>query len=130
MLASQILDSKVVDDEGELDRPGFVFPKAWCVFGRDVAECGKVFAQLVVGDDAGLREAVHALVDFNANISVVNEWEELVLVDDFLRDYIDGESHVFVALHRGAIIKIFYVQHHVFGVRSRYGAVEVAFGCG
>ena len=69
---ADVFYAKVVDVEGELDRPGLVFPKAWCVFGRDVAKCGKVFALLVGGDDAGLREAVHALADFNVNVSVVN----------------------------------------------------------
>jgi hypothetical protein len=69
---ADVFYTKVVDNEGELDRPGLVFPKAWCVFGRDVAECGKVLTQLVVGDDAGLREAVHARADFNVNVSVVN----------------------------------------------------------
>jgi hypothetical protein len=68
---ADVFYAKVVDDKGELDWTGLVFLKAWCVFGRDVAECGKVFAQLVVGDDAGLRESVHALADFIVNISVV-----------------------------------------------------------
>jgi hypothetical protein len=73
-----------------LDGTGLVFPKAWCVASWDVAECSQVFSQFVVGDDAGLWEAVHAFADLDVNIPVVNEWEEVVLANDFFRDDVDA----------------------------------------
>jgi hypothetical protein len=87
---ANVFDAKVVDDEGELDGTGLVFPKAWCVVGWDAAECSQVFSQFVVGDDAGLREAVHAFADVGVNVPGVNEWEEVVLVDDLFWDDVDG----------------------------------------
>jgi hypothetical protein len=87
---TNVFDAKVVDNKGELDGTGLVFPKAWCVVGWDVAECSQVFSQFVVGDDAGLGEAVRAFVDLGVNIPVVNEGEEVVLVDDLFWDDVDG----------------------------------------
>jgi hypothetical protein len=66
--------------------------------------------QLVVGDDAGLRETIHAFADLNANVAVVDEWQEVVLVDDFLGDDVDKYAHVFVALRFGIEIKILNVE--------------------
>jgi hypothetical protein len=74
---ADIFYAEVVDGEGELGGTGHVFPKAWCVVGWDVAECSQVFSQFVVGNHAGLREAVHAFADLAVNVPVVNEWEEV-----------------------------------------------------
>jgi hypothetical protein len=45
---ANIFDAKVVDDKGELDGTGLVFPKAWCVVGWDVAQCSQVFRNLLL----------------------------------------------------------------------------------
>ncbi len=32
ILLAHILDPEIIDDEGEADRAGIVFPQAWCGF--------------------------------------------------------------------------------------------------
>ena len=56
--------------------------------------------------------------------------KQLVLVNDFLWDELEWELHVFVPFHGGAVVKVFYIEHHKFGVRSGDGAVEETFGGG
>jgi hypothetical protein len=111
-----VVDAKVVDDERELHRPGLVLPKAWCVLSGDVAEFCEVLSPLVVGDDAGLRETIHAFVDLDVNVGIVDERQEVVLVDDFLGDDVNRHAYVFVALHFGVEIKILDVKTHEFCV--------------
>ncbi len=90
----------------------------------------QVFLEFVVGNAASLLEAWHAFSDFNVNVAVGDKVKQVVLVDDFLGNELQRELHVFVALHRCAIVEIFYIQYHVFGVRSRDGAVEMTLGSG
>ena len=90
----------------------------------------QVFLEFVVGNAASLLEAWHAFSDFNVNVAVGDKVKQVVLVDDFLGNELQRELHVFVALHRCAIVEIFYIQYHVFGVRSRDGAVEMILGSG
>ncbi len=89
VVSANLIYAKSVDHKGELDRSCLVFPKAWCVFGWEVVKFCKVFAQLVVCDDASLRETIHTFADFNVNMAVVNKWEEIALINYFLRDDID-----------------------------------------
>ena len=49
--------SKVVDDEGERNGTGSVFPKSRSVLSLVVTVGGKTFSKKFVGKDAGLRES-------------------------------------------------------------------------
>jgi hypothetical protein len=70
----------------------------------------------LVGNDAGLWEAVHASLDFNVHMSIVDKRHEIVCLNDFLWYDVDGEAHVFVATHGCAQVEVFYVAAHVFGI--------------
>ena len=49
---------------------------------------------------------------------------EAVLVDNFVQDACQGESHVLVSDHSGTIIEVFDIQGHESSTGSRNGAVE------
>ena len=49
------------------------------------------------------------------------------MVNDFLWDLVDGDEHVFVAVHRGAKVVVFDVKTQPFGAGSGKGAVDKDF---
>lgn len=53
----------------------------WVVTGN-----GKAFCEQFVGEDAGLGKAVHAFANVNVYVSVVDQVEKVVGIDDFLWD--------------------------------------------
>ena len=63
VIFSDVLDTKVVNDEGENDGLGFVLSHRQVSGYRGENELGKVSFESVVGDAAGLREAGHAFSD-------------------------------------------------------------------
>ena len=70
---------------------------------------GKVSFESVVGDAASLFEAGHASLDLYVDPAVGAERAEDVLIDNFVRDACQGELHVLISGHGGAIIEIFDV---------------------
>ena len=58
-------DAEVVDDEGKNNRSGFVVPKAGSKGHGFITSRGKQGDKEIIGEATGLREAVHALGDFD-----------------------------------------------------------------
>ena len=63
VLFSDVLDAKVVNDEGEKDGLGFVLPQRRGSGYRDETKLGEVSVESVVGNAASLIEAGHAFSD-------------------------------------------------------------------
>ena len=63
VLFSDVLDAKVVNDEGEKYGLGIVLPQRRGSGNRDKAELGEVSFELVIGDAASLFEAGLAFSD-------------------------------------------------------------------
>ena len=63
VLFADVIDPKVVNDEGESDGLGGVFPERWGSGHRGKAEMEEVTFESFVGDAAGLLEAGHAFSD-------------------------------------------------------------------
>ena len=106
---ADVLDPKVVDDEGENDGLCGVFPERRSSGNRGESKMGKVKFEPVVGDASGLLESGHAFSDLEVNPAVRTERAEVVLVDYFVRDVCQCEFHVLVAGHGGAIVEILYI---------------------
>jgi hypothetical protein len=98
MLFADIFYSEIVDNEREHDGARVVFPQAMGVFGGRISMGSKSFLQELASEDAGLRQAVHSLLDLNVDKTNVDEWEEVVLVDNFGRYEGDGHLHVLVSI--------------------------------
>ena len=60
VLFADVLDPKVIKNEGENDGLGGVLPERRGSWNRGESKMGKVSFESVVGDAAGLFEAVHA----------------------------------------------------------------------
>ena len=63
VLLAGVLDAKVINNEGENDGIGGVPPERSCSGNRGETKMGKVSFELIVGDAAGLFEAVRAFSD-------------------------------------------------------------------
>ena len=80
---ADVIDPKVVNDEGENDGLGGVLPDRRGSGNRGKFKVGKVSFEPVVGDAASLFEAGHAFSDIEVDPSVGTERAEVVLVDYF-----------------------------------------------
>ena len=103
---ADVLDPKVVDDEGENDGLGGVLPERRSSENRGKPKVGKTIFEPVVGNAAGLFEAGHVFSDIEVDADIRTERAEVVMVDDFFRDAGQLEFHVLVAGHGGAILEI------------------------
>ena len=83
----------------------------------------------LVGNDAGLGEAVHSFPNFNVDLSVfVNQVPEVVFYDDLLRDDVKSEAHVFRIGHWGVEVEVGQVNAEEHGTRCTYPGVDEEFG--
>ena len=71
MLFAEILPPEIVDNKGELDWSPFVLPKAWHELALVVTAFVESLLKQFVGQQAGLRKAIHAPIFFDVNHVVV-----------------------------------------------------------
>ena len=76
-------------------------------------------SEAVVGDDSGLLEAGHAFLDFEVDFVVQVKCKKLVLCNDLVRDKVEGQTHVLVAVHGRIITENFNVEDKELGTTSR-----------
>ena len=93
-----------------------------------VAKLVKVYLEPISRDVAGLFQAWHAFADLQVYPSVRCKFEEVVLGDNFLREYRQADFHILVTPHGGVVIKIIIVKSDEAGTGGVYCAVQNAFG--
>jgi hypothetical protein len=78
---------KVINNKAENDTAPDVTPEAWSVLALVVTLFGQSLFEELVGDDAGLGEAVHAFANFDIDPSFyVDPVPEVVFNDDLFGD--------------------------------------------
>ena len=107
---TDVLDTEIVNHKGEADVFGGMIPKGRGSIDGGVAKLGKVYLEPIVRDAAGLFQAWHVFADLQVYPSVRCKLEEVVLGNDFFRDYCQADFHILVLPHRGIVIKILNVQ--------------------
>ena len=83
-----------------------------------VAMLAKTFFEESGGKNAGLGQSIHAFVDADVDVAVVDLVKELVLLYDFFRDQIETDFHIFGFLHGSGEIEIFNISHNHSGARG------------
>ena len=73
MFFTHILDSKIINNKAESDRSSCVAIETMGEFARMVAEFCKVFNKMVIGEDSGLWEAIHAFDNLCQDVTIVDE---------------------------------------------------------
>ena len=85
--------------------------------------------ELVLGNDAGLGEAVHSFPNFDVDPSVfVNQVPEVVFYDNLFRDDVESEAHVFRIGHHAVEGEVGQVNAEEHGARYAYRRVDDEFG--
>jgi len=120
---------KIVDDEAENNTSPDVTPEARSVLALVVALFGQSLFEELVGNDAGLGEAIHSFSNFNVYPSFfVDQVLEVVFYDDFFRDDVESEAHVFRIGHRSVKVEVGQVNAKEHGARCADGGVDEEFG--
>ena len=101
---ADVLDTKIVDHKGESDVFGGLFPKGRGPSDRGVAKLCKVYLESIVRDAARLFQAWYAFADIQVYPSVRWKLEEVVLGNDFLREYCQADFHILATLSGVPII--------------------------
>ena len=121
---ADIFDAEVFDDKGEYNVTRRMLPEVGAAGDRSISKLGEVDIQPVIGNAAGLFETRHAFANLHIDPAVgADEAAQVVLFDDFIQEEIQGEFHVLVLGHGGAVVEVFYVKHYKPGVRGRDGDV-------
>ena len=124
---ADVLDTKIVNHKGEADVFGGMLPKGRGPSDGWVAKLGKVYLEPIVRDAAGLFQAWHAFADLQLYPSLRCKLEEVVLSDDFLREYRQAD-HILVTPHGGVVINILNVKSDEAGTGGGDFAVQNSFG--
>jgi hypothetical protein len=66
----EVFDAKIVDGKGKREWFGGVSPETRSVRDGGIAEWCKVSAKLIVCQDGGLFQAIHAFADFDVGVSL------------------------------------------------------------
>ena len=107
---AKIFDAKVVNNKGEGDVTRCMIPEGRGAGDRRISKLGEGYFRPVIGNAAGLFETLHAFADLHVDPTVgEDEDAQVVLLDDIVREEIQGKFHVLVSGHVGAVIEIFDV---------------------
>jgi hypothetical protein len=128
MFVADVLDAEVVNHEGESDGTSDVGSKGGGAGGGAVTKFGEVKGEVVVGDTTGLYESWHPLPDLHVDPAVgCGKGCQVVLLDDFSRNFGDVKLHVFVAVHWRSVVNILDIKRAEACAGGGYGAVEENF---
>jgi hypothetical protein len=80
-----VLHAKIVNNQGEADWAPFVAPESRGYIALSVTCFVESFGEEVLGNDSGLREAIHSLSYFAENVAIcIHFVREFVFLDDIL----------------------------------------------
>jgi hypothetical protein len=120
---------EVVNYEAENDTAPDVTPESWRVLALVVSLFGESLLEELVGDDAGLGEAIHPFSNFDIDPSfVIDQVAEVVFDGDFFGDDVESEAHVFRFGHRSVEVEVGEVNAEEHGSRGADGGVDEEFG--
>jgi hypothetical protein len=111
--------TEIIDDQTEDDIAQRVIPQSRRERSGVVVAMGRQeLDKLIVGQAPGLREAVHAALNFDEQgMPVLHRGQQVVLLDDDrCGKHEEGDPHVNVPFHRSTEVKVLEIGGHEFGV--------------
>jgi len=126
VFVGDVFDTEIVDDERESDGTAIVFPESGSDSARGVAVGSKEFAEIIIGNAAGLGKTIHAAANLNAHVSVVDFVMKLVVIHDLVWNVFDRDAHVFVSGHWGAQVEVLEITGHEFSIGRGQDTVDKA----
>ena len=95
IIQQSILDGKVINYKQEEGVFFVILPKSGRVFDRVVSVWCQVLDEILMCNDSGLLDSIHAFDDLNVYKSIfVNDDNKAVLIDDLLGDDKDVYLHI------------------------------------
>ena len=107
VLLADILYAKIVNDEAKENGSPLVVPQTRRRGALEVPLVSKMLAELYVGKNAGLWQAVNTLCDIEVDPAILGERMQVVFFNEFLRYAGDLDSDILGPVHGGAKIKKF-----------------------
>ena len=89
-----IFDTEIINHEGERKGAGGMGPQARRDGYRGIAVRREELDETIIGEASGLGQAVHALSNFDVDMTVVNELGEVILEHDGVGNDTDWDAHV------------------------------------
>jgi hypothetical protein len=118
ILLADILCPKIVNDEGEADGTGVVFPETGGCLALTISMLFEAFLEQLLGDDTSVWQAVHPLLYLPVDIAIGGGFvAEIIVLDDAVWHVGDAQAHILVSGHWGIEIKILDV--HLWVCRRR-----------
>ena len=94
MDVTRYFDAKIVNYQGEGGGSPCMIPKAGRELSRIVSSCAGTFLKEVVGELASDWNPIHIFADFYADPSIVDDFVQVIFVNNFLRNDLDRHPHV------------------------------------
>ncbi len=116
---------KIINDEAENYAAPDMTPEVRSVLALVITPFGQSLFKELVGDDAGLEEAIHAFTNFNIDPSVVvDQVPEVVFFNDLVRNDLESEAHVFRISHRSVEVEVGQVNAQEYRAWCADGGVD------
>ena len=107
MAFTDILYTKIINYQNELDRTPLVSPETWSGGGMIVASGVQTLFEETVSEDSGLGQAINAATNFEINPAVVSEGEQIIFVNELVRNIGELDADVFGMIERSCEIEGF-----------------------
>jgi hypothetical protein len=131
---SNILYTKVIYDETQLDEMPFVAPEARRGFNFIVAFSKKAGPEEIIGQNAGLKQAIAASANFGVDPTIMVSTSKLVFLNEFCWDVCDFGADILRIGHWGIEVEVLEVDVAELCAFARENTVEQQFeefeGCG
>lgn len=111
IVAANVLDRKIVDNQTEADGSCGMLPVSWCQSALVKTVFAQTRCQLLIGKYACLRESIHSL--FNSYVDTIVCIDlvfKLVLTHYFFRNQAAVKFHEFRFGQRGSQVKILNIK--------------------
>ena len=99
-----VLEAEIVDNKREHYGQVGVLPERWSAGDGGINVFGKMQSEVVVDNDDVLIEAGHVFLDIGVDPAVRGKGKKVVLRDDLVKDGVEGQLHVLLAVHGRIII--------------------------
>ena len=119
VFVSNKFDAKVINYKCEHNWLPYMSPEPWHELVGMVLVSAHVLHKQVIGDSICNRNSIHSAFDTDIDPFVAHHVVEIVLVNDFLWDHFDWQTHKIWAIHWSDQVEIGDIHSEV--VRSRCG---------
>ncbi len=110
MFNVNVFNTKVIHDEAKLEWTPLMAPKSWRGSSLVEALSNKVQSEKVIGKDASLGKSVTALANSKVDPAVLVLAQEIVFLDELVRDVRELDANIFWIRHRSIKMEVLEID--------------------